>query len=152
MKERFEIWFRWISNLGNLVKLGTYVVVAGTFVVTMIARHDTNVKMDFIKTNKTISKADVDSIFTVKFNPINSRIQTIIDNQVVLFDNQEIIKDGFIDHVKMDKTAGNTDIIINVLNGFKRDIITEIKKNELLNLVQQSQIQLITSIHSDSNK
>lgn len=146
MKERFEIWFKWISNLGNLVKLGTYVFVAGTFIVTMIARHDTNVKMEFIKENKTISKTDVDSIFKLRVSPIKLQIQTVIDNQVILFDNQEAIKEAFVDHVKMDKMPRNTDIIINLLNGFKKDIITEIKKNNELNWIpREHQNMNITS-------
>lgn len=135
MKERFEIWFKWISNLGNLIKFGTYVFVAGTFVVTMIARHDTNVKMRFIKSNKSISKTDVDSIFKLRISPLRSQMQTMLDNQVILFDNQQVIKEGLISHMKMDKTPANTDLIINMLNSFKKDIILEIKKNNLYDQV-----------------
>jgi hypothetical protein len=79
-----------------------------------------------------ITKDEVKEIVKTEISPVVTSQDIIISNQSCLYANQELIKNSFVQHIRKDTSSNNADEIINLLNGFKNDIIKEIKKNENL--------------------
>jgi hypothetical protein len=56
MKERFDIFFKWISNIKNLVAVGSFIIGSGIFVIGMIAKHDAKVIQKFNNEKKAVNQ------------------------------------------------------------------------------------------------
>jgi hypothetical protein len=80
-----------LEQIGNFFKsiqgVLTCVIVAGGIVSSVLLRHDAKVRMDFVKSNKTINILSVDSIVKLRVSPVTKQIETVIANQVS-FDNR----------------------------------------------------------------
>jgi hypothetical protein len=62
MKERFEIWFKSITTITNLIKIGGSVIAVGIFTIGMVAKHDAKIIRQFNEQNTQVSyekKVDV---------------------------------------------------------------------------------------------
>jgi hypothetical protein len=56
VKERFEIWFKWISNITNLIKVGSFLIAGVAFVLGVMARHDARVIQKFNDEKKAVNQ------------------------------------------------------------------------------------------------
>jgi hypothetical protein len=104
MKERFKILFDWITNIGNLLKVGASVVAIGAFTSGMIAKHNANILQTYIEKHKAVTISDVDSIVKLRIEPIFVR-------QDRLFANQIVMKDALADHMSKDKSVTKDDLL-----------------------------------------
>jgi hypothetical protein len=121
MKERFDIWFKWISNLTNIFKVVSTFILIGGFVVGMIAKHNANIIKTYVDNHKSVTISDVDSIVKLRIEPIFVR-------QDRMFANQLVMKDALADHMAKDKSVTKEDML-NYLKQFQLD--NEKKNNSL---------------------
>jgi hypothetical protein len=53
---------------------------------SLLIRHDAKNIMQFVKSHKSVNISDVDSIFKLRIEPVNTKIGTVITNQNTLSD------------------------------------------------------------------
>jgi hypothetical protein len=73
-----------IDTISNFCKSITGIISLSIMVASigsgLLLRHDAKNILTFVKQNKTLSGHDVDSIFTLRINPVEKQIATIITN------------------------------------------------------------------------
>ena len=76
------------------------------------------------------SVKQVQEIVQEEIKPLAGQMQTIINNQVSLFNNQELMKNSLVSHMKKDKGIDKYEDIINLINGFRNDVMQKLEKQD----------------------
>lgn len=70
MKEQLNIFFKWISNITNLLKVFSFVIAGALFASGMVAKHNAKQIQKYVDANKPLTKTEVQTIVKEEIAPV----------------------------------------------------------------------------------
>lgn len=107
MEERFDIAFKWITNLSNLVKVAAAIISGSIFVIGMMAKHDAKQIQKYVDANKPLTKVDVQTIVKEEIAPIIDWQNTHLEETKLQKADFNTLESSYVEGLK----------IVNRLNG-----------------------------------